>query len=481
MSKRHLPDPGKDAGQWGDILNSYLRQSLGESGGVNKWSDTSQRPQNLTPDDKGLTGINIETGHVEQWNGSRWDVLTNSLTSFQVDASGSVSQSLQDKIEERASITDFGGRGDFTTDNTLAFNAAVRFCQERNSKSIFFPAGAYVFNFPPEPIGTGVTLIGEGSAGASYPHGVTLVKNYEERDNRKGFLTWNGNFADYRGTGGGMENITVLTTKPGGIGILLTGLSPERRAGYMHFDHVKCFGGRGGMWYRALEIRGGNLTVKERGQGIRDAVFVGCYFASAADRYKTVLIENGVSIKFLGSIIYSAGAGSAGLFISGTGSDAVQRSTYIDYFGTILGNFTADYCNIVSIYGNITGNVALTENAWNVNIYSNILGDLQDNSLLEKGNFIFSRKALGKSLFSGNGYQTFPGGIIFQWFSVSLNESFQDYNYPYPFPNATLAVVATPDSEESHTVLQKSANHTKNTASLAASGQCNATVIAIGY
>lgn len=65
-----------------------------------------------------------------------------------VTAGSPVTRTLQSKIDDFASIKDFGATGDGTTDDTDAINRALFqiFCREANSqvrRSLFFPAGIY--------------------------------------------------------------------------------------------------------------------------------------------------------------------------------------------------------------------------------------------------------------------------------------------------------------------------------------------------
>jgi hypothetical protein len=66
-------------------------------------------------------------------------------------ASSPVTRSLQRKIDDFASVKDFGAVGDGTTDDTAAINRALSqlFCQELNEeirRSLFFPAGIYLIS-----------------------------------------------------------------------------------------------------------------------------------------------------------------------------------------------------------------------------------------------------------------------------------------------------------------------------------------------
>lgn len=98
MPNRRTPLPDGDIGNWGNLLNDYLRQisdvNAGNTagnfrGGLNNWV-TANRPteiysytksggtgsENLGTDHEGLTGINTTTGQIERWSGSAWVSLT---------------------------------------------------------------------------------------------------------------------------------------------------------------------------------------------------------------------------------------------------------------------------------------------------------------------------------------------------------------------------------------------------------------------
>ena len=98
MPIRRTPLPEGDIGNWGNLLNDYLRQisdvSAGNTagnfrGGLNNWT-TAGRPtslysytktggagsETLGTDHEGLTGINTTTGQMEKWTGTAWSTLT---------------------------------------------------------------------------------------------------------------------------------------------------------------------------------------------------------------------------------------------------------------------------------------------------------------------------------------------------------------------------------------------------------------------
>jgi len=83
-------------------------------------------------------------------------------------ASAPVSRTLQRKIDDFASVKDFGATGDGSTDDTAAINRALfqLFCRQINSeirRSLFFPAGTYLITEPIK-VPSFARLYGEGSS-----------------------------------------------------------------------------------------------------------------------------------------------------------------------------------------------------------------------------------------------------------------------------------------------------------------------------
>lgn len=73
MATQRLPVPGADDDQWGTILNGFLRVLHAENGGIQQWSNDSERPANP---DEGETGINLKTGLFEAYQNGQWVELT---------------------------------------------------------------------------------------------------------------------------------------------------------------------------------------------------------------------------------------------------------------------------------------------------------------------------------------------------------------------------------------------------------------------
>jgi hypothetical protein len=119
MPNKTLPTTGST--NWGETLNNFLTQSLDNTngGGINKFEQFSQRPTNLTTDDKGKTYLYTQTGNFHQWTGTEWKVLNESVIN----------------------VKDYGAVGDGVSDDT----AAIQKCID-NYSSIFIPAGTYLLS-----------------------------------------------------------------------------------------------------------------------------------------------------------------------------------------------------------------------------------------------------------------------------------------------------------------------------------------------
>jgi hypothetical protein len=59
------------------------------------------------------------------------------------DGTGAVTRTIQGKLRETVSVTDFGAVGDATTDDTAAINTAIAYLNSTGTETLFFPAGNY--------------------------------------------------------------------------------------------------------------------------------------------------------------------------------------------------------------------------------------------------------------------------------------------------------------------------------------------------
>ena len=95
------------------------------------------------------------------------DVVVGYAAQTGATAGAPVVRSVQAKLDDQASVRDFGAVGDGVTDDTDAINRALYqlYCRENNTairRSLFFPAGTYLVN-QTIVIPTYAKLIGEGA------------------------------------------------------------------------------------------------------------------------------------------------------------------------------------------------------------------------------------------------------------------------------------------------------------------------------
>lgn len=123
-----LPEPGKDAGNWGDILNSYLEVAHQTDGSLKTISQSNVA--NLTDD--------LAAKYVKPSGG----IPSSDLTAA-VQASLSKSDNAVQKGDIVFNVKDYGAKGDGSTDDTAAIQAAIAAVQNASGGTVFFPQGTY--------------------------------------------------------------------------------------------------------------------------------------------------------------------------------------------------------------------------------------------------------------------------------------------------------------------------------------------------
>jgi hypothetical protein len=117
---------------WGTPLNAHISQLQNPANGaINSFEQFSQRPTNLTLDDKGKTYLYTQTGNIHQWNGNSWKVLNESVIN----------------------VKDYGAVGDGVVDDTAAIRLAITNAKSTIvlssftsaiSKSLYIPQGVFI-------------------------------------------------------------------------------------------------------------------------------------------------------------------------------------------------------------------------------------------------------------------------------------------------------------------------------------------------
>jgi hypothetical protein len=287
-------------------------------------------------------------------------------------------QSGPPSITGRVSILDFGGLGDGVADNTAAFNAAVAAAMPK-SFSIFIPCGIFRFASKPNPIGTGIKIVGCGSAGSTPGYGSALLVDYDEAAPEEGFLTWNGAFSGpdgcCAGTGGGLEQISIYKApaRKGGTAIKITGIDDGHRAGYTTLSDVLVSGRGAGTWDHNLMIDGACCTTPG-GQGVRDTYISNFWAAGALAANQSVLLRSAVQVFWHGGEVMPAQGGSnTGITITG-GGVATQQSINVfisDVY--IAGNLSISNASTVSFRGYVGGAATIDKSVSNA-VLSGMVG-----------------------------------------------------------------------------------------------------------
>lgn len=235
--------------------------------------------------------------------------------------------------------------------NTAALNAAVAAAVADGYSIIKFGAGTYKFTTKPNVLPWNIRLVGVSQSAT------VLERDYNEATAPNAFLHWSEPLTTGLGaTGGGFENLSILSSagKTGGIGV--KGTTDGATCGYAVMKGVISYR-TGGSWVKCLEIDG-TLNDQVGGQGIRDIDFeLDCFNASGGSY--SALLKNIVGAK---GLIRGFGYDNCPITITGGSASNEEMSTTNVIRVESIGTLTIDYA-----YGNvITGVVnalTLTANA----------------------------------------------------------------------------------------------------------------------
>jgi hypothetical protein len=249
-------------------------------------------------------------------------------------------------------ISSFGGAGDSVTDNTGPLNNAVQSAFSQGIRMITFGVGRFIFNSEPNPIQSGMWIVG-----ANRPE-TTLVRNYT--GNSTSLLTWEGGQVvgiAYGGAGGGIRNLQIVTADgtSGGLGVYLHPLQAAvPRANIFIIDNIEIFGEGSGTWSHPLYLDGRDVT--DSAFGIRDI-----WVRSSVCMQGTVsgiFIANGVFC-FLRDVGVFGGtsAGVADIYVQGITTTAPNTAEQIIISGSANGTLHLINCSSVvadGIFGSVS-------------------------------------------------------------------------------------------------------------------------------
>jgi hypothetical protein len=285
----------------------------------------------------------------------------------------------------RVSILDFGGQGDGVADNTAAFNAAVVAAMPK-SFTVFIPCGVFRLASRPNSIGTGIKIVGCGSAGSTVGYGSSLVADYDETLPQEAFLTWNGSNgggACCAGTGGGLEKISVFkgAGKTGGTAIKITGTDDGHRAGYTTISDVLVSSIGGGTWDHNLIIDGSCCVTPET-QGVRDTYINDFWAGQATWPDQSILLRSAVQVFWHGGEVIPARVGAnSGITLTG-GIEATQQSVNVfisDVY--VAGTLTISNATNISFRGYVGGAATIDKTASNLVLAGIVGGAITNGSL----------------------------------------------------------------------------------------------------
>ena len=157
------------------ISGGYMTGQLFAASGVVVSGTLSRNGFNVVTvgDVETVTSTMIASGTIIDADVNISGAINATKLRFLQDGGSAVARTVDSKLKDVVSVKDFGAVGDGTTDDTLALQAGLSYCQGTASGAILYiPAGTYNFNegsqTPPWPSGFGlysgqpITIIGAG-------------------------------------------------------------------------------------------------------------------------------------------------------------------------------------------------------------------------------------------------------------------------------------------------------------------------------
>src|SRR6266550_4210573 len=262
-------------------------------------------------------------------------------------------------------IRAYGGACDNATDNVTAFNAALVDAQNAGGGTILFPLGVCLFNSKPDNIGNGVKLQGQGWSTNTLV-GTSLLRNYADAGTL-GFITFDGNFGTAKGTGSGVDDLTIgpVTSQTGGYLLKITSTPgcvvgsdcDNHRASDTKITNVFLGNGNGGTTACGLYIDGSQLTTPGT-QAIR-IVNINNLRVSSTTTANCSVFANNVTHFFGNNIEIDTGNGATpGVTITGVGVAPNSAASANVYFSNmeLVGDLVIDSASGVQTSGSVLVN-----------------------------------------------------------------------------------------------------------------------------
>jgi hypothetical protein len=219
-----------------------------------------------------------------------------------------------DAVAPHLNVTSFGAKGDGTTDNTKAFQAALNQAAEDHNQTIVIPCGTYRVTGELD-VPSGIMIIGSGSQGSTVGGGTNIV----HASNGTLFLV-HASKGTFRGTGGGFQNLLIAKENgfKGGIAIDVAGTDASHRPGEMVFHNVLIYGSGKAEWTRGISING-SMYDETGSRGIRSVFMSKVRVGDCSDSLHYINLTQvthftGIHLQ----VDTGNGSGKAGLWIDGT-------------------------------------------------------------------------------------------------------------------------------------------------------------------